>query len=103
MGVPNAFPPLVGSAYVVGDNLERLASIMLYGLIGPITVNGAEYNSVMTPFNHLSDDELAAIATHIRSSWGNSASAVEPQVFADQRARWGQRGQFRIEELGAEE
>jgi mono/diheme cytochrome c family protein len=31
----------------------------------------------MPPFAHvLSDDEVAAVATHVRRSWGNDAPAV---------------------------
>ncbi len=34
----------------------------------------------MTPFaDLLTDEEIAAIATHERSSWGNNAPAVKPE------------------------
>jgi mono/diheme cytochrome c family protein len=102
MGLPGAFPPLVGSPYVVGDKTDRMAAIMVYGLMGPIKVNGTTYASVMTPQGAASDDELAAIATYIRSAWGNSASKVEPAVFAEVRKKWGSRGPFAISELGEE-
>lgn len=102
-GIPSAFPPLDKSIYVTGDNVERLASIMLYGLQGPIVVNGATYNSVMVPQGAaLKDDELAAVATYIRSSWSNKAGPVEPPVFAAMRVKHGTRGLFTIAELGEE-
>jgi mono/diheme cytochrome c family protein len=101
-GVPSVFPPLVGSPYVTGPNVERLASIMLYGLMGEIKVNGITYNGVMLPLGHLKDEELSAIASYIRSSWGNSASPFEPAVFKKMREKWGTRAQFKIEELGVE-
>lgn len=102
-GVPGAFPPLNGSAYVVSDNTERLVSIMLHGLQGPITVKGTTYAGMMTPFAAvLNDKEMAAVATYIRSSWTNSASAVAPETVEKMRAKWGQRGAFTISELGEE-
>lgn len=101
-GVPGAFPPLAGSAYVTGPNVERLASIMLYGLMGEIRVNGATYNGVMLPLGQLKNEELAAIASYVRTSWGNSASPIEPAVFQKMREKWGTRSQFKIEELGVE-
>ena len=101
-GVPAAFPPLDGSPYVTGDNVERMASIMIYGLQGPIKVLGQEYNSVMAPLGRLSDKELAAIATYTRSAWSNKAGAVEAKVFEDARAKHGTRAMFTISELGEE-
>lgn len=102
-GVPTAFPPLDNSPYVTGDNTDRLASIMLYGLSGPIHVNGQLFNGAMTPWGPvLKDEELAAIATYIRSSWSNKAGPVAPDIFAKMRQKWGARGPFQISELGEE-
>lgn len=99
-GMTGVFPPLDGSSYVTGDE-ARLASIMLYGLQGAINVNGTVYNSVMAPLgSQFSDEEGAAIASYIRSSWSNKAGPVEPSVFAEMRAKWGSRGMFNISELG---
>ncbi len=103
LGVPGAFPPLDGSPYVTSDNVERMASIMLYGLKGPIKVKGTEFNSLMLPQGQLSNEQLAAVATFVRSSWTNKAGAVDPSVFAKMREKWGNRAQFEISELGAEE
>ncbi len=103
-GIPGAFPPLVDSSYVTSDNVQRLASIMIYGLSGPITVKGVPYNSVMVGLGHaMSDAELAAVATYIRSSWGNKASPVSEEVFSAARKTHGSRSLFTIEELGADE
>lgn len=102
-GVPGAFPPLDGSSYVTGANVERMASIMLYGLKGPITVKGNTFNSVMAPLGpQLKDEELAAIATYVRGAWTNKSGPVEAAVFAAMRSKWGTRAQFEISELGSE-
>ncbi|MCB0359851.1 MAG: cytochrome c [Bdellovibrionales bacterium] len=99
-GVPGVFPPLDGSPYVLGD-VHRMGSIMLYGLQGEISVLGTTYNNVMAPLGpQMSDEELAAVATYVRSAWSNSVSEpVEPSVFKELREKWGQRGMFTIEEL----
>ena len=75
------FPPLAGADWVTGSK-KRLAQIALDGLIGPITVLGEQYSGTvpMTPFkNLLTDEELAAVLTYVRNSFGNEASQVTPE------------------------
>ncbi|HMO17617.1 MAG TPA: cytochrome c [Oligoflexia bacterium] len=101
-GIPGAFPPLVGSPYVTGD-VDRLAAIMIYGLNGPINVLGNTYSGVMVGLGAtLSNEELSSIASYIRSSWGNSAPKVGPEVFKASREKHGTRSMFTIQELGEE-
>jgi len=103
-GTPGAFPPLDGSSYVTSDNVDRMASIMIYGLSGPIKVSGVEFNSAMAPLGKtLNDEELAKIATYIRSAWSNKAGEVKSNTFAEARKKWGERGMFNITELGEEQ
>lgn len=74
-GQAGVFPPLAGSEYVLGDK-TRLGHILLYGLNGKIKVKGGEYNGQMPAWKgQLSDTDIAAVITYIRSSWGNKASA----------------------------
>jgi mono/diheme cytochrome c family protein len=40
----------------------------------------------MPPWKALSDDEIAAIATHIRREWGNAAPPVTAATVAAERA-----------------
>lgn len=71
-----AFPPLAGSPWVTGDP-DRSVKIVLHGLHGPIDVLGKTFNLEMPPQGGvLPDDQIAAILTHVRSSWGNQAAAV---------------------------
>ena len=66
---------------------NRHIAIILKGMSGPVTVKGTEYNNTMTGFETiLSDDQIAAIATYERSSWGNTGSAVTPAMVAEVRA-----------------
>ena len=82
LGQPAVAPPLVGSEYVIGDD-QRLARIVLDGLMGPVTVDGVEWNLVMPPLKHhpiLTDDNLAAVLTYIRREWGHTADPVSPET-----------------------
>jgi len=74
------FPPLAGSEWVIG-NTERLAMIIHNGVGGPIEVKGQTYNANMAAIGAtFGPKELASIMTYIRSSWGNDASMVTPQM-----------------------
>lgn len=74
-GVRGMFPPLVGNEKITGSKTD-LISIVLFGLEGPITVNGKDYNQPMPPQAYLNDKQIADILTYIRSSWGNKAPSV---------------------------
>ena len=52
----------------------------------PITVKGANYNGLMTPWKSLSDVEIAAVLTYERSNFQNNSSAVTAAEVAAQRA-----------------
>ncbi|MDX5445612.1 MAG: cytochrome c oxidase subunit II [Zoogloeaceae bacterium] len=73
-GLPPAFPALAGSSVVVGD-VPGLLQVLLKGRPG----------TAMAPFGHLSDADIAALVTHLRSSWGNAAGAVTPDDVAAAR------------------
>ncbi|MEJ7589271.1 MAG: c-type cytochrome, partial [Ferruginibacter sp.] len=76
----SGFPPLTASKWVLGND-ERLIKLVLKGLHGPIEVNGKNYPGQvpMTPFGGLlKDDEVAAVLTYIRNSFGNNAPPVPP-------------------------
>ena len=84
-GNAGAFPPLAGSPWVLGD-LNRSVKIVLHGLEGPVEVLGKSYDLVMPPQGGmLNDEQIAAILTHVRTSWGNSATNVHPTHVALQR------------------
>ncbi|MFK7889579.1 MAG: c-type cytochrome [Granulosicoccus sp.] len=87
LGISGAFPPLDGAEWVTGAP-ELLAQILLHGVQGEMQVLGTVYNGVMPSMAHLSDEELAAVSTHIRSSWSNNASAIDSDFIAEQRTRF---------------
>ncbi|HCU86443.1 MAG TPA: dehydrogenase, partial [Verrucomicrobiales bacterium] len=88
-GLPAAgFPPIAGTEWMLKDD-ERLIKLTLKGLIGPITVKGVKYPGQvpMTPFEHLlKDDEIAAVLTFARNSFGNKASPISAEQVAKVRA-----------------
>jgi nitrite reductase (NO-forming) len=85
-GMPGTFPPLAKSDYLMADK-TRSIEIALNGHSGPIKVNDQDYNGVMPPMGHAKDDEIAAILTYVRNSWGNEADPVSVAEVASVRAK----------------
>lgn len=86
MGKPGQAPPLAGSEWVAKD-VPSLAHIPLAGLSGRVEVKGQEWNLSMAPMGAaLSDADLAAVLTYIRSSWGNQYNAVSADDVKAERA-----------------
>lgn len=76
-GKPNQAPPLAGSEWVNAKGINRLTMIPLEGLSGSFEVEGKTWSLNMAPMGAgLSDEDLAAVLTYIRGSWGNKASDV---------------------------
>lgn len=80
MGLPNMFPPLVGTDWVTAPKPDRMIRIVLHGLMGPMSINGKPFTSpapLMPPQGAaLNDGQIADVLTFVRNSWGNKASAV---------------------------
>ncbi len=87
-GLPGAFPPLAGSDFLKGDR-KKVMSAALFGLSGPVTVNGVEYNGVMPSLGHLPDEDLAAALTYVYGSWGNDGAAVSVEEVSGLRTLLG--------------
>ena len=73
-------PPLAQSNWVNGP-VENLIRIQLRGLQGPITVSGKKHAppAPMMALPHQTDEQIAAVLTYVRNSFGNSAPAVTPE------------------------
>jgi mono/diheme cytochrome c family protein len=85
-GMGQSFPPLNGSEWVVGRP-EVFARIVLHGLQGPIEVKGTLYRGQMPAWgDQLSDREIAAVLTYVRSSFGNDAAPVSESFVARVRS-----------------
>jgi mono/diheme cytochrome c family protein len=54
-----------------------LIAILLKGVSGPLVVNGASFNGQMVGWEStLSNKKLAAVASYIRSAWGNGGAEI---------------------------
>ncbi len=84
-GRGDLLPPVAGNAAVLERDSASLLNIMLNGA-GRIVAGGVPDSYRMTPFRVLlSDQQIADIATFIRTSWGNSAGAVLASEVRDVR------------------
>lgn len=83
-GMPNIYPPLAKSEWL--DDDERLIKITLKGLWGPIEVAGQHFDPSkgvppMMGFGEmLNDNELAAVLSYIRQSFGNDGDLVTAEA-----------------------
>lgn len=85
-GVPGTFPPLAGDAVVTASNPEDHIRTVLNGLKGK-TIAGTAYQVEMPAFGkQLSDQQIADIINHERTSWGNHAPLVAPRDVAAKRS-----------------
>lgn len=97
-------PPLATADWVTGDE-NRLISVLLFGLMGPITVNGQQYdtNMVMPGMGgnkSFSDQDCADVLTYIRNSWGNKAAPIATKTCTQVRAMHQSRNMpFRAEDF----
>jgi cytochrome c oxidase subunit II len=67
-GMEDVFPPLAGSQVVNGVEAWTLM-LVLHG------------RGAMPGFSHvLDDDEIAAVSTYVRTSWGNQGRPVSPAM-----------------------
>jgi mono/diheme cytochrome c family protein len=105
LGLPAVFPPLAGSEWAQGPE-ERVIRIVLYGLQGPIKVEGKDFNNVMPAFGKVagsgynwSDDKIAAVLTYVRQAWGNKAGPITAEQVAAVHAKEGDHKQWAPAEL----
>ena len=82
-GTPSLAPPLNKSEWVNGDK-DKLISIVLFGLTGPVKVNGHVYKSpeingdmpAIGFSKAITDDDIAQVLSFLRKSWQNNADKV---------------------------
>lgn len=88
-GVPGAYPPLAGNRAVLLPVTANLVQVVLGGGFPPAT-QGNPRPFGMPPFaTVLSDEDAAAVISHIRSAWGNKAGAVTEFDVSAQRGSIG--------------
>ena len=75
-GLANVAKPLIGSEWALGSP-ERVIRIVLHGKEGTM---------LMPPIgSSLTNEQIAAVLTYVRRSWGNSASAIDATQVSEVR------------------
>jgi cytochrome c oxidase subunit 2 len=79
-GIPGVYPSLAGSPVVQGD----VAELALWVLKGqrPKSMPVGRYSTQMMQFGWMKPADAAALFTYLRTSFGNSASAVDAATVA---------------------
>ena len=83
-GMQGLAPPLRDSEWVLGSP-DRLVRILLHGVKGPIEVAGVTWTMEMPGQSHLSNADLAAVASYVRRAFGHRDTAVLPAAFESAR------------------
>lgn len=73
-GLEGVYPPLAKSDYLMADRKRAMEQI-LYGVSGPIKVNGKMYESDMQGIE-LTDAELSDLMNYLLHSFGNKGPVV---------------------------
>jgi hypothetical protein len=64
--------------------------VVLYGLQGPLTVEGKTYNGVMPPFRQLKDQEVADVLNYVLKLRPHHLRQVQGQAHHRRRGQGGQ-------------
>ncbi len=106
-GIQSLAPPLNQSQWVNGDK-NKLIAIVLFGLTGPVTVNGKLYKAPeisgdmpgIGSNDEFSDGDIAQVISFIRNAWSNRAEKVtEKDVQKVRQLYKGRQKSFTTEEL----
>lgn len=83
-GMAPMFPRLAKNPHLA--DAAYVTNVVINGLQNKeIVVDGQTYNGVMPGFAQLSDEDVAAVATFVRNSWGNQHGGVTAETAAAQR------------------
>lgn len=104
LGKEGQFPPLMGSDWVKAQGPNRFVRIVLDGITGPVTVSGKVYDfgsAAMLPFRTVySDEQLAAVLSYVRQTFGDNAPAFKAdQIKAIRAETSSHRGPWTPDEL----
>ncbi|WP_298741102.1 c-type cytochrome [uncultured Chitinophaga sp.] len=106
-GIQSLAPPLNQSQWVNGDK-NKLLAIVLYGLSGPVAVNGKVYKAPeisgdmpgIGNNDEFSDGDIAQVVSYIRNAWSNHAGKVTEKDVQQVRQQYkGREKSFTAEEL----
>jgi mono/diheme cytochrome c family protein len=68
-GIPGVFPPLAGNGVVLASDPADIVNVVLLGI-------PPQNGSIAMPSfaGEMSDQQIAALANYVRTSWGNTAA-----------------------------
>ena len=81
LGIPNAFPPLKGSDYLLSDK-KRAVKQVLNGSHEEMVVNGATYNMPM-PFQVDTHEDAVNVINYVLNAWGNDGGTITVEEVKD--------------------
>ncbi|RYE39868.1 MAG: c-type cytochrome, partial [Sphingobacteriales bacterium] len=92
-GIKSLAPPLNKSEWVNGEK-DKLISIVLFGLTGPIKVNGYVYKApeisgdmpAIAHSEEIDDEDIAQLLSFLRTSWQNNSDKVDVKEVSAVRA-----------------
>ncbi|GAA4306691.1 hypothetical protein GCM10023149_00040 [Mucilaginibacter gynuensis] len=106
-GIRSLAPPFNKSEWINGDK-KKLISIVLYGLTGPVQVDGHLYKAPEITADmpgignntEFADEDIAQILSYLRRSWQNNGDKVLAKEVAEVRAKnKGREKAFTVDEL----
>ena len=77
-GVPRIYPPLANNEAIAMRNPVNAIRIVLNGGFPPSTEGNPRPYGMPPFYQELSDEQVAAVVTYIRQSWGNTAPPTWP-------------------------
>jgi len=78
-------PPLAANRATTLPLAKNAIRLLLFGGFPPGTRDNPRPFGMPPYYPSLTDQEIAAVLTYVRASWGNSAAAVSPSQVADNR------------------
>jgi mono/diheme cytochrome c family protein len=83
-GIRGMHPPLVNNKTVNGKT-DKLIQVTMKGMSGKVVIDGVEYNGIMPPHTHLTNQQIADVITYIRQNFSNNAGPVTAEEVAKLR------------------
>ncbi|HEY6645035.1 cytochrome c [Povalibacter sp.] len=85
LGDPNSGPPLVGSAVIQAPSPASLLNTLMFGPELPEPALETQWMTMEAFGEKMTDEEIAALASYLRSAWGNEGGAVSAKDVAAHR------------------
>jgi len=86
-GVEHMFPKLAGNVITAQDDPSSLIRIIIAGGRATATENFPTSPAMPSLGYRLNDDQIAAVVTYVRNSWGNAAAPVSAEIVKELRGR----------------